>query len=419
VREETRWRGRGELELQSRFYAGEFGLAWRGEDGEAIEVVHLGQWNREPGPDFVGATVRVDGVEKKGDIELDREVADWERHGHAQNRAFADVVLHVFFARGRRRFFTRTCRHDAVVQVRLGAARERLASAADCGERGAAMRPADVDALVDAAARFRLARKREGWLRAEALHGRAEAMFQYLACGLGYKTNGIPFLLVAQRVGLERARTGVGEALLFGVAGFLDALRFDAADGDSRVYARRLWDSWWAMRGSEARLTLPADAWTFAAVRPQNHPHRRMGALAAIASCIEQFEQASSAPAFLAALGRLHHDFWESRASLDGMPLRGRVALVGVQRAADLAANTYAPTLEGGQGIAALREIRAGSPSGKVRRALAWLGIEATHAASLTATALGQQGLLQLYDDFAPRPPAEILALIEREDDAG
>ncbi|HEY5768415.1 MAG TPA: DUF2851 family protein, partial [Terrimicrobium sp.] len=50
-----------ELELQARIFGGEFGVSWLGEDGENVEVLHFGIWNREPGPDFCGAQVLIDG----------------------------------------------------------------------------------------------------------------------------------------------------------------------------------------------------------------------------------------------------------------------------------------------------------------------------------------------------------------------
>jgi acyl-CoA synthetase (AMP-forming)/AMP-acid ligase II len=66
--------GISELELQARVFSGEFGISWRGEDGEKVEVVHFGTWNREPGPDFCSARVVIDGVKLTGDIEIDQDV---------------------------------------------------------------------------------------------------------------------------------------------------------------------------------------------------------------------------------------------------------------------------------------------------------------------------------------------------------
>ncbi len=407
-----RGRRTGELELQAGFFAGEYGLAWTAVDGEAVEVIHPGEWNREPGPDFVGARVRVDGVEVRGDIEMDGEDLDWERHGHAANPAFDAVVLHVFFKAGRKRYHTRTRSNHAVTQVILPAAPSRKRVGGHGGVPGPSKTdPGAASRLIEAGAHFRMARKRERWLRAVALHGLPEALFQALACGMGYKNNAIPFLLTAQRTGLARARGSGGEALLFGIAGFLEARRFDEGSAGTREYARELWDAWWKDRHREGRLQLPADAWNFSALRPSNHPHRRLGALAAAArhfSPLLEAVETADRKKFLGALAGLDHLFWGSHGWLGGRPLARPCALVGSQRAVDLAANVLAPAAGGERAVGILRALRSGSPTGRVRRACAWLGLPS----SWPRNELARQGLLQVYEDFHQTTPAEdVLAL--------
>ncbi len=405
----ARRRRPGEIELQAGFYAGDYGLAWTAVDGGAVEIIHPGEWNREPGPDFVGARVRVDGVEVCGDIEMDGEDLDWERHGHVSNPAFDEVVLHVFFKAGARRYHTRTSRNRAVIQVVLPP------SAPGKRGGGGASRPCGTDPeaasrLIEAGAHFRMARKRERWLRAVALHGLSGALFQSLASGMGYKNNAIPFLLTAQRTGLERARGTGGEALLFGIAGFLEARRFDAGSPGAREYARELWDAWWKERHREGRLMLPREAWNFAALRPANHPHRRLGALAAAARnfppLLEALETANRKQ-FLDVLSGLDHPFWKSHGGLGGRPFERPCALVGSQRAVDLAANVLAPAAGGEAGMEILRGLRSGSPTGRVRRACAWLGLPA----SWPRREFQRQGLLQVYEDFHHTPAEDVLAL--------
>ncbi|GAB4168331.1 MAG: hypothetical protein Fur0032_06550 [Terrimicrobiaceae bacterium] len=405
----------GELEIQARFYAGEFGLAWTGADGEMIEAIHLGEWNREPGPDFVRAKLRIDGVEKSGDIELDPEDADWERHGHATNPAFDHVILHVFLRSSRRRFFTRNSRNHLIAQVGLKPVSPQDRRNRPPPSSAGTVAQEEAVALVDAAARFRLGRKREAWLRSEALHGRDEAIFQGLAVGLGYKNNKVPFLLVSQRTTLARARKSDGEALLFGIAGFLDSRPFDEAGQPARQYLRDLWERWWKMRDREARLVLPSTAWTVAATRPQNHPHRRLAALAAAARRMPGIiagVRAADAAAFLGILEGLEHEFFDSHASLTSAPFAHPCALVGHQRAVELAANLLAPAAGLEAGMEILRALRAGTPSSRAVKSAAWLGLTGEASRQLLATALGQQGLIQLYDDFFPAPAGDLFAAI-------
>jgi hypothetical protein len=50
-----------ELELQARWFAGEFGRKFQTLVGESVEIVQFGFWNREAGPDFQDAAIRVAG----------------------------------------------------------------------------------------------------------------------------------------------------------------------------------------------------------------------------------------------------------------------------------------------------------------------------------------------------------------------
>ena len=83
-----------ELEIQARWCAGEFGMKFTSTAGEQIEIVQLGTWNREAGPDFRDAAIRIDGGEPiSGCVEIDLTDRSWESHGHATNPAFESTVL--------------------------------------------------------------------------------------------------------------------------------------------------------------------------------------------------------------------------------------------------------------------------------------------------------------------------------------
>lgn len=404
-----------ELELQARIYGGEFGDAWTGEDGEAIEIVHFGTWNREPGPDFRQARVRINGVELDGDIEIDSEARDWEHHCHQANPAFGHVVLHIFFRRKARRFFTRTHENKAVPQVVLG-----VSSPAVTRQRASnpiIIEELDAQRLIEAAARFRLGRKHQLFHRAVRLRGRDDALFQGIATGLGYKNNKIPFLLVAQRAGLARSRTTEGEALLFGLAGFLQAHDFDRGDDEARAYLRRLWETWWTIRDREARLVLSSDVWKFAALRPANHPHRRMGALVEVARAFPRLSKAAtegSVKGFVEALNTLDHPYWRRHASLATDRLKTETVLVGGDRANDLVTNVLLPSLSLEAGWEKLAALPGPAPSRKALLAAAWLcGPEAERR--LCRSAMAQQGLIQLYDDFFPQDPVVLWEGFARE----
>ena len=63
--------------------------------GEAVRVVHPGEWNLEAGPDFKDAVLEVGGRRVVGDVEVHIRPSDWTAHLHAGDAAYSNVVAHV------------------------------------------------------------------------------------------------------------------------------------------------------------------------------------------------------------------------------------------------------------------------------------------------------------------------------------
>jgi hypothetical protein len=401
----------GEIEIQARLFNGEYGTKWHTTDGEAFEILHFGEWNREAGPDFKGAVIHFEkSGEKTGDIEVDREARDWERHGHALNASFSEVVLHFFIEGSREQAFARTLEHRAVTQARLA-----VDAPADSHESSLAEHVGLEEAMrmVSEAAEFRLRNKHSAHARAISLHGADAAMFHAIATALGYKNNAIPFLLAAQRANLRRAAGVSGEALLFGLAGFLEPRSFDDADDVTRRYLKPLWDEWWAVRDAMTRIVLDQKMWKLSGIRPSNHPHRRLGALAAVATSFATLRKATQdrgAKGFRSFMQSLDHPYWRRHWNLHAAELSKPVALVGGDRITDLLINAFLPSQSLDIARSELERLRGPYPSGRLLRASQWLvGRVETQ---LMRTAKDQQGLLQLHSDFSALSPIEALERI-------
>ncbi len=393
-----------ELALQAKFYGGEFGDSWRSLCGREVRLLDPGEWNREAGPDFRNVTVLVDGEERlRGDLEIDLRASGWEQHGHAKNPEFEDVVLHLFFQSGTRRCFARTPSNRAVLQVQLFP--PAGASVAFSGISEPLDDPAIALELISIASAHRLQKKAAKISMLEQLHGRRRALFQSLAEGFGYRQNQIPMALVAQRSGVQRAVSEDGEALLFGLAGFLRGEDFDATPNPNRKYLRSLWEKWWPLRDKESRMILPQSTWKFSGIRPANHPHRRIAALCLAARSLDRLLRAADSQnpdAFSKILSGISHPFWDTHWNLAGesLPEGSTVALVGSNRITELLTNIFGPMVaaRGGDPQPCLSRLRCKPVPSSAKRIATWL-CPLIPQEQLTFSHI-QQGLYQLGTDF-------------------
>ncbi|HEY5990977.1 MAG TPA: DUF2851 family protein, partial [Candidatus Udaeobacter sp.] len=242
-----------ELELQARWFAGDFGKHFVSTSGDEIDIIQFGTWNREAGPDFRDAAIRINGGEPiRGCVEIDLLDRSWETHGHATNPAFEATVLHVFVERSDRDFFTRTESNRNVPQVCIDPttspetfnANVPLARPGRCQAPLKHLPEERVCSVLGGAAQFRLRQKANRIRNKIDAHGRDETLFQEIASALGYKENKLPYTLLAQRLPLRLLRENVEncEALLFGAAGFLETPDLDTYRKSAREYVRQLWD---------------------------------------------------------------------------------------------------------------------------------------------------------------------------------
>src|SRR5256714_1503381 len=282
-----------ELELQARWFAGEFGKNFVSATGDKIDIVQFGTWNREAGPDFRDAVIRVNGSEPlRGCIEIDLVDRNWDFHGHSVNPAFEETVLHVFVDKSDREFFARTKSNRNVPQIRIDPAilPEAFSANIPLARPGRCQAPLGnlpedrVRSVLDAAAQFRLQKKAARIHAKIDNHGADEVLFQEIAAAFGYKENKLPFALIAQRFSLKNLRKNLNdaEAILFGVAGFLEAPDLAVYKKSAKNYVRELWNRWWPHRDELERLILPAKVWKLSSTRPVNHPQRRLAALSTL-----------------------------------------------------------------------------------------------------------------------------------------
>jgi len=400
-----------ELAWQARWFSGACGREFTATSGADVVITDFGQWNREAGPDFINVSARIGGSDHHGAIEVDLHASGWEQHGHATNPAYENVILHVVVRRAGRRHFSRTASHREVPQVCLSdhdsAEPEWTGfAAARPGRCLAPLKELPEDQLVEilaVAARRRFERKGAALRTMIDSRGTDAALYESVAVALGYKNNKLPFQLLAQRVPLKAVSSPNGEALLFGVAGFLD--RQEPPPGAAKSEVVRLWSEWWKQRSSHAQAILPRSAWNLAGIRPANHPLRRIAALSAIArrwKHVRSALESGSLSRLSDVLCSLEHPFWHFHTTWNSARRKAPQALIGPDRIREIHANIALPLALAHGNEPAWQEIPAGPTNTPLRVASARLfGGPLPH--HLPKRMFIHQGLLQIYADFCLR----------------
>jgi hypothetical protein len=409
-----------ELELQALWFSGAFGRTFQSDDGKSIRIVQFGEWNRTAGPDFVQAAIEINGELKAGPIELDSSTTDWETHGHSANPCFREVILHVVFQCGPRTSFTRTDDHRLVPRVvmpqhLIDEALNRPLRETAIAHPGRCLRPlrhmpaSSIGQLLAEAAEHRAANKIARFLRAADAHGRDAALFQATAETLGYRGNSLAMRVLAQRAPLAvlHADPDAREAILFGTAGFLSPELHEQAPPDTREYIRGLWDVWWKHRARFDAGPDRAIPWKLHGQRPANHPHRRVGTLAVLASVWPKYRRLALARPFqtkplLGFLESLTHPLWSHRHTLTSAPSARPISLFGRAQALELLANHLIPLAihEEGFTFASYYKIRNSTANDRVKRCALRLFGSAESAKPWLRHLARHQAMLQIYHDF-------------------
>jgi hypothetical protein len=405
-------------------------------DGQTLNILHPGFWNRESGPDFKRAVVQIgQSWPRTGDVEIDLSPHGWRNHRHDCNPAYREVILHVVWeARSQETYSLPTLS----LSSQLDAPLEELAIWLSddrasipppvLGQCCPPLRNLSNEAMsniLSEAAQSRLQAKAAQFKARARQVGWEQALFEGLLGALGYKNNVWPMRRIAELIPLLLQHAGrsaqpiVWQSRLLGLSGLMPSeLPSLRAAADS--YLRSLWDIWWRERERFADLVLPRELWQLHGLRPANHPQRRL-ALAAhwlaagdLPARLEQWFAKDIADsqllgALLEALQADTDPFWSRHWTFHAPIMPRQQPLLGPQRATDLAVNVVLPWLW----VRALSGNNDQLRSVAESRYFAWPKAEDNAVLKLARrrlfgcskpaariTAANQQGVLQIVRDF-------------------
>ena len=267
-------------------------------DGKALEIIDPGLHNRNAGPDFFNAKLRIGNTMWVGNVEIHEHSKDWFRHGHDSDPAYDNVVLHVVEdvdcdVTNSRGEFIPQIKLCVPVTVTLNY-KELLNADAypPCYRIVPELSRLTVHSWMAALQTERLERKTlDIARRAERANGSWEdAYFITLARNYGFGINGDAFEQWAYNVPLNQVahhRDDIFqiEAIFLGQAGLLDIDAIPAKyqkEAMNDGYFNRLKNEYTYLAHKFSLTPMNRTMWKFLRLRPQNFPHIRISQLATL-----------------------------------------------------------------------------------------------------------------------------------------
>jgi hypothetical protein len=265
-------------------------------DGQRVEIVDPGLHNRNAGPDFFNAKIRIGSTMWVGNVEIHDKSSDWYQHGHDKDSRYDNVVLHVAAE-----LDTEVMKSNGeyVPQLQLSVPDDVLTHYDEL-QKTDEYPPCykvipDLSALIihswmAALQTERLEQKTEAIRkRAELCNGSWEdAYFVTLARNYGFGINGEVFEQWAYNIPLNavahhRDDLFQIEAIFMGQAGLLelDSIpEYYQKDALNDGYFAKLRNEYQYLAHKFSMKPIDFKLWRFLRLRPQNFPHIRISQLA-------------------------------------------------------------------------------------------------------------------------------------------
>lgn len=250
-------------------------------DGKKVEILSVGEHNRDAGPDYSHARIRIDGHEWVGNIEIHVCASDWTKHHHHLDKAYDNIILHVVRTADKPIY---NSKGELVPQCELNypSDKDYLSALFESAQRmdsaiariGCAEQLLHDPRLLTEGWRKTLLCKRLECKRAsitrllEITKGSWEhALYISLARNFGFHTNSVPFEELAINTPLsclQKHRNSLFQltALLLGQAGLID-----------QPEMQKEYDF---LRTKFGLTPLEGSIWKHARLRPQNSPELRI-----------------------------------------------------------------------------------------------------------------------------------------------
>ncbi len=258
--------------------------------GDPVQILHSGDYNTHSGPDFLNARIRIGDTTWAGNVEMHLCASEWLRHGHANDKAYDNVILHVVLeedvpiarANGER---IPCLEMKALISKSLAAKYQELLHSEywiPCQAQFATVPEMTRTLWLERLLVERLEQKTA--LIAEALqqnqYNWEETFYQLLARNFGVQVNTEPFEWLAKSTPLLLLAKHKNsllqiEALLFGQAGLLEA-------DFEEDYPNQLKKEYAFLQKKYGLTPIRGESWKFGRLRPASFPTVRIAQFATL-----------------------------------------------------------------------------------------------------------------------------------------
>jgi hypothetical protein len=258
-------------------------------EGEPVVVIFPGEWNKDSGPDFFNATIKIGDTLWAGNVEVHLKSSDWFVHGHHKDKAYDNVILHVVLdndadikqerAEGIPVFIPHI-REETIEKYNNLINKKVWPS---CSDNTKQINRIYLISELDALAVERIIYKTEqiNKLLEETNNNWEEAFYRHLARSFGFQANSLPFEMTTRSlpfniVAKHRNNIFQLEALFFGQSGLLN----EQLLGDD--YFLKLREEYSFIRTKYELRGIEGHIWKFMRMRPVNFPTIRLAQFASL-----------------------------------------------------------------------------------------------------------------------------------------
>lgn len=265
-------------------------------DGKVVEIIDSGLYNRNSGPDFFNAKIKIDQTLWVGNVEIHDKSSDWYLHGHDKDKAYDNVILHVV---GMCDVNVMNSTGQLIPQMQLSVPQSiqdnyqellQTDKYPPCYQIISDLPRLTIHSWMAALQTERLEQKTKAiQQRAERMNGSWEdAYFMTLARNYGFGINGDTFEewaahIPLSAVGHHRDDLFQIEAIFMGQAGLLDVETIPERYQQQALdegYFIRLRSEYQYLAHKFSLKPMDYKLWKFLRLRPQNFPHIRLSQLA-------------------------------------------------------------------------------------------------------------------------------------------